>query len=386
MRVLMIAPFPRRADRIDGGVAAATMYLCQALSALPDIDMIGVRVARDGMDQPEDRQLGWPVIDLPLGRMSLSTLFMQQRRRLRDLLLRYKPQLVHAQGADISGFLAVNCNLPAVVTVHGLLAACARFQTDPVNRVRASLSAAVTERPTIRRASDLIAISPFVARHYRDDIRGRIHELPNAVAPAFFELERKPERGRFLFAGRIANGKGLEELVRAAARSSQAVTKLILAGATPDRAYEDRLRRDVATLGLADRVQFAGLLTEVELLQEFARAQALVLPSHQETAPMVVQQAMAAGLAVVATNVGGIPHQIRHDVSGLLFEPGNEQALAGLLSRLGHDAEFSARLGDAAKHEASRLYRASSVAEATFGVYRTAVYSSARSANFARIG
>src|SRR6185503_9383263 len=258
MRVLMIAPFPRNPDRIDGGVAAATMYLCQALSAMPDVDLIGVRVARDGQDLPEEQSLGWPVVDLPLGRLSLSTLFMPQRRRLHELLLRYEPQVVHAQGADFAGLLAVSCNRPAVVTAHGMLAECARFQTDPVNRLRASLSAAVTERTTIRRARDLIAISPYVARHYRDDIRGRIHELPNAIGPAYFDVERKPERGRFLFAGRIANGKGLEELIRAAAGSSSAVKSLILAGATPDGAYGERLRRMVSSLDLEDRVLFTG--------------------------------------------------------------------------------------------------------------------------------
>src|SRR4030095_9820709 len=97
MRVLMIAPFPRYADRIDGGVAAATMYLCPALSAVPGVDLIGVRGARDGPDLPEEQSLGWPVVDLPLGRLSLSTLFVSQRRRLHEFLLRYDPQGVHAQ-------------------------------------------------------------------------------------------------------------------------------------------------------------------------------------------------------------------------------------------------------------------------------------------------
>jgi glycosyltransferase involved in cell wall biosynthesis len=377
MRVMMIAPFPRSADRLDGGVAAATMYLCQALTAMPGVELFGVRVARDGSDLPEERRFGWPVADMPLGRLSLSTLFAPQRRRLQELIHRYEPQVVHAQGADIAGFLAVSCNRPAVVTAHGMLAECARFQTDPVNRLRASLSAAVTERSTIRRASDLIAISPYVSGHYRDDIRGRIHEVPNAISSAYFELERRPERGRLLFAGRIANGKGLDELIRAVARSSPAVSKVILAGATPDGAYADQLHREIAGLGLDDRVEFTGLLSETDLLKEFSRAEALVLPSHQETAPMVVQQAMASGLAVIATRVGGIPYQVRHDVTGLLFTPGDERALADLFVRMAHDPALGARLGNTAKGDAARLYRANAVAERTLAVYRTALYSSA---------
>src|SRR5262245_40968376 len=107
VRVLMIGPYPRAADKIDGGVAAATTYLSQALARRTDVELIGVRVARDGRDQPEDRTFGWPIADLPLGRLSLSTNFFPQRRRLRELLARYEPQVVHAQGADLAGLLAV---------------------------------------------------------------------------------------------------------------------------------------------------------------------------------------------------------------------------------------------------------------------------------------
>lgn len=384
MRVMMIAPYPRRADRIDGGVSAASMYLSQALASRGDVELIGVRIARDGKDLPEGWELGWPVVDLPLGRLSLSTLFMPQRRRLRELVRHYDPDVVHAQGADLSGYLAVRCGRAAVVTAHGLLAECARLQSDPVNRLRASVSAAVTERSTIRRATDLIAISPYVAQHYRGDIRGRVHEVPNAIGSAFFDVSRRPERGRLLYAGRIANGKGLDELIRAVAYNRYSVAKLVLAGSTPDPAYGDKLREEVSALDLAARVQFAGLLSETQLLDEFARAEALVLPSHQETAPMVVQQAMAAALPVIASNVGGIPLQIRHDVTGLMFEAGDERALSRLLARLAEDANVGKRLGDAAKRDATARYGAAAVAESTVSVYRTALDPLAMAGNIAR--
>ena len=95
------------------------------------------------------------------------------------------------------------------------------------------------------------------------------------------------------------------------------------------------LRRIAGELGIAPKVEFTGLLDEPSLIREFERAEALVLPSFQETAPMVVQQAMAAGLAVVASRVGGIPYQIRHEVSGLLFEAGNVAAASDAIEASG---------------------------------------------------
>ncbi len=89
------------------------------------------------------------------------------------------------------------------------------------------------------------------------------------------------------------------------------------------------------------------------MLEEFSRAEALVLPSYQETAPMVIQQAMAAGLAVIATKICGVPYQIEHDVTGLLYTAGSVDELATLLRRLGTEPSLGKRLGEAAR--ASRL-------------------------------
>lgn len=368
---MMLGPYPRAPERINGGVAAAMTYLCQALVRQPALDLIGVRVAKEDSSSTDDKQFAWPIVSLPLDRLSVSTLYWRQKRRFRTLIERYRPDIVHAQGADVSGFLAVGSEVPTVVTVHGLLGECAKLNSNPGARARDRIQGLLTERHTVRRAADIIAISPYVADYYAQEITGRVHAVPNAVAPSFFNVRRMRQRGRILFAGRISKGKGVVDLIRAAADARTAVEKIVLAGATPDLAYEIELRAEVRELGLAERVEFAGLLDESSLLEEFARAEALVLPSYQETAPMVVQQAMAAGLAVVATNVGGVGFQITHDLTGLLFEPGNIGLLASHLRRLGDDPSLGERLGAAAKNVAVGSYEARTVAGATRTVYET---------------
>jgi glycosyltransferase involved in cell wall biosynthesis len=358
IRVLMIGPYPASPDRIDGGVASALMYLSQALADDPSIELVGVRIAKGHLDASSVERFGWPVTDLPLGRMSLSTFYRRQRDQLRDLLKRFRPDIVHAQGADIAGYLAVGCDVPAVVTVHGLLAECAKFQTNFRSRLRAEFAALLTERYTVRRARHLIAISPYVTRYYEGAIGGIVHDIPNAVSSSFFRVARSPERGRLLYAGRISNGKGILELLEAVARN-KGITRLVLAGAAPDPMYLKRVHDETVRLNLLDRVTFAGLLDEPALLQEFGLSEALVLPSFQETAPMVVQQAMACGLPVIASHVGGIPFQLDHDVTGWLFEPGNVEQLAELIARIGQDAEIVSRVGAAAKAVALERYSAS---------------------------
>ena len=366
---MMIGPYPSSPDRIDGGVASALMYLSQALVAAPSIELIGLRIATGERAAVSGAGFGWPIVDMPLGRLSLSTFYRRQKRQLRDAVERYRPDIVHAQGADIAGYVAVGCRVPSVVTVHGLLAECARFQTDVRSRVRARLTAMLTERYTVRRARHLIAISPYVTRYYQGVIRGVVHDIPNAVSESFFGIARRPERGRLLYAGRISNGKGLVELLHAVARNDH-VSRLVLAGAGPDPDYRRKIHEVAGQLNLHGRVTFAGLLDEAALCREFGLAEALVLPSFQETAPMVVQQAMAAGLPVIASSVGGIPYQLLHGETGWMFEPGNVDQLAELIAGLGKDAGLVRRLGDAARTAALERYRAGAVAAATMAVYR----------------
>ena len=88
---------------------------------------------------------------------------------------------------------------------------------------------------------------------------------------------------------------------------------------------------------------------------------------------MVVQQAMAAGLPVVATRVGGIPQQIEHNVSGFLFDPGDVEALSRTLARFHDEPALAARLAAAGRAMAEVRYRADSVATSTRAVYQEVI-------------
>lgn len=368
---MMIGPYPGSPDRIDGGAASALTYLSQELASRPGMELIGVRIAGSGTDAPGDSNFEWPIVELPLTRLGLTTLYRQQRKHFDNLLQRYRPDIVHAQGIDLPGYLAVNSGVPAIVTVHGILGEETKYGPDALARVRSFLTGTMLEYPTVRRASDLISISRYVTDHYGGRIGGRVHEIPNAIAPRYFNIRRAPEKGRLLFAGRIIKRKGVVDLVRAFGKVREDGAKLIFAGAATERRYVDLVREEVARLQLEKQVEFLGLLDETTMLGEFSRAEALILPSYQETAPMVIQQGMAAGLAVVATRICGIPYQIQHDVSGLLYTAGAVDELATLIQRLGMDRGLGERLGNAARAVAVEKYHAGKVAEATLIAYET---------------
>jgi glycosyltransferase involved in cell wall biosynthesis len=346
------------------------MYLTRQLIQEPGVEIVGVRVGSRKADRVVTQDLGWPVLDIDLGRFSVSTLFRRQIYQFQSMVSDVKPDLIHAHGSDAAGFLAVKSRQRAVVTVHGVLSECAKYHTDPVRRIRDLLQSRLTERYVIGRANHILAISPYVARYYGNLLRGTIHNVPNPVAQSFFDVRRNPTKGRVLFAGRISVGKGLLDLVRAVSRIPDAVERVVMAGSVPEREFESRLRYEIGESGLANRFEFVGLLNETALLEEFARAAVLVLPSYQETAPMVIQQAMAARVPVVATSVGGVPDMIEDKISGLLVNPGDVEGLASALQRIAIDSDLPEMLSTAARAKAERLFRADQVAKATLKVYQ----------------
>jgi glycosyltransferase involved in cell wall biosynthesis len=195
-------------------------------------------------------------------------------------------------------------------------------------------------------------------------------DIPNAVAPGYFDLARQPDDGRFLFAGRISLGKGLMDLVKAVGATRHSVRRVILAGAAPDPSFESRMRSAISLNGLEGIIEMPGMLDEDLLRKEFARATALVLPSYQETAPMVIQQAMAAGLPVIATRVGGIPDLIESGWSGLLCDAGDHVSLARHLETLATNPVVAKEIAANARAVAEKRFRAEKVASATLSAYQ----------------
>ncbi|HKU36854.1 MAG TPA: glycosyltransferase family 4 protein, partial [Polyangiales bacterium] len=145
------------------------------------------------------------------------------------------------------------------------------------------------------------------------------------------------ERLRVVCVGRLSPEKGHIGLLEAfaAVRRRGQDAELVLVGDGPDR---ERIERRIAELGLADAVQLRGRLFEAETLQEIAGSDVLVLASFMEGLPVVLMEAMALGLPVIAPRVAGVPELVQDGVHGLLFAPGAWHELADCLHKLLSDA------------------------------------------------
>ena len=108
----------------------------------------------------------------------------------------------------------------------------------------------------------------------------------------------------------------------------------------------ERLAAGVRDRGLTETVALIGPVPSDDVSRELREADIFCLPSYREGLPMAILEAMAAGLPVVATAVGGIPDVVRDDESGLLLAAGDAEGLAVALSELARDPELRHRLGE----------------------------------------
>jgi glycosyltransferase involved in cell wall biosynthesis len=170
----------------------------------------------------------------------------------------------------------------------------------------------------------------------------RVAVIPNGVGESFFYSgPRLPQaRPRLLFVGRLTVQKNVPLLLRALAGVSERFETTLVG----DGEAEGSLRDLAAGLELQN-VRFYGRADEGELRELYRDADIFVLPSEREGMPLVLLEAMAMGLPVVATDISGIREVVGHGVNGVLVPPDHAAALRGALLSLATDPDGYRRMG-----------------------------------------
>jgi glycosyltransferase involved in cell wall biosynthesis len=198
----------------------------------------------------------------------------------------------------------------------------------------------------------------------------KIVVIPNAAAVAAraaqpvprAELARNATAPIVLTIARLDAQKGISHLLDAAAAVPD--VSFAIAGDGPDRAA---LEAQTAKLGLADRVRFLGHRRDVPAL--LAAADLFVLPSLYEGLPLSVLEAMAAGVPVVATAIGGTDEVVRDGETGTLVPPADPLALAAAITRTLADRDQAKRLAAGAREFVAREYSVQSMVGAVSRLY-----------------
>lgn len=343
-------------------------------------------VVPDGIDDPArpsggntyDRKLcrglasiGWSVLEYPVpgfwsppDAASFAALD-EAVRRIPDRAVALFDGLVASTAPDV--LVPQARRLRLVVLVHMPLGN--RPSRDHMGDVR------LRERAVLSSAAAVITTSVWSRRRLVELYQlpaDRIHVAEPGVDPA--ELAAGTASGQALLSvAAVIPDKGYDVLLAGLAMTTDLSWHCVCVGSQDhDPAFVDALRRSALEYGLADRVSFPGPATGSNLDRAYDAADVLVLASRAETYGMAVTEALARGLPVIATDVGGVAAALGYATDGarpgLLVPPDDPRALAGALRSWLGDAELRARLRRAARERRESLCGWSTTASIVAGL------------------
>jgi D-inositol-3-phosphate glycosyltransferase len=244
-----------------------------------------------------------------------------------------------------------------------------------------------TEKACLETVERVVSTSPQEQEHLRSLVspKGNIEIIPCGTdihrfgsisrTEARQQLGIEPEAKVVFYVGRFDRRKGIETLVRAVGRSQlrdQNLKLIVGGGSRPgysDGIERDRIEEIVAELGLTEITRFPGRLGEVELPIYYAASDVCVTPSHYEPFGLVAIEAMASGIPVIASDVGGFQFTVIPEETGLLVPVKDDAAFAVAIDRILTEPGLGDRLGQAARTRVEQCFSWDGVASQLSDLY-----------------
>jgi glycosyltransferase involved in cell wall biosynthesis len=291
-------------------------------------------------------------------------------RAVRNKLKAIQPEIAHGQGTELDCALnAVFSGFPNVLTVHGNMRLIALVnQAKPLSF---QWLAAKLERLTIPRSDGVVCISDYT-RQAVVDLARRTWVVPNAVDASFFEVNARPVAGvspRLLFVAHVCVRKNQNAFIRAldALAGRRKFELWFLGPANETDAYG---REFFSLVKARPWCVYHGVAQREELRAFLGQATALVLPSLEDNCPMVVLEAMAAGVPVIASRVGGLPDLIEEGKTGFFCDPLDAAGMATAIEKVLANPPAVEEVARHAKRHGRERFHPEVIARRHLDIYR----------------
>ena len=301
-------------------------------------------------------QLGW-----------LRTGYQGCVRAVRDCLKDLCPDIVHGQGTERDcAISAVFSGFPNVITIHGNMRLIARLHRAPPWSYMGL--AAMLEDFAIPRTDGIVCITRYTERAIGGKAK-RTWIIPNAVDPRFFDVCARPiDPPLLLCVGHVTQRKNQLALLDALeGLANKFRFQIRFLGQVPEKdPYARKFRQRASQHSW---IKAIGPCNREELREAMSQASLLILPSIEDNCPMVILEAAAAGVPILASRLGGIPELIQEGVTGHLFEPQIRSTLLSQLRNIFSDAHLASQMAANAREQAVRRFHPNVIAAKHLEIY-----------------
>ena len=367
MRIIQVGPYPVSVDCIRGGVESSVYGLSKAL--LNEHQVYAFDNPRlDGQDSIEQ------IDNVQVYR------YKNNGRHNQDAICRIpeivehicalKPDVVHVHGTGKFSYLIYNMlakkGIQMMLTVHGLLHVekwNLLKRKFTIKHLYQFVNQSYYEFKLLNMVSHTIVDTQYVAnqiehcyrKHYISNLP-QMHVIPQGINEKYIELNCSPKSKTILSVGAISKRKGHLYLLQAFDLLCERIhdVQLVIAGVLAEQSYYHEMLSYIQQSPNKDKIRLLVNISQDEMFALYTQAKVFALHSQEESQGIALVEAMATGLPVVATNVGGIPYVVTHKKTGLLSDYSNVQTFSSNLHRLLNDANFYNRLVKYAKSAAKR--------------------------------
>jgi glycosyltransferase involved in cell wall biosynthesis len=289
--------------------------------------------------------------------LSLITLIFWGFKNLRKV----KPDIMHSHSADLGFFISLPARLyriPIINTCHGI-----SFPYSQYNMLKRFM-----EKFFLRFAGfkEITAVDEIGIKKL-DEAGFNAVYVPNGVDLDIFDkkISAKNHKICFLFVGRLEQQKGLVHLIKGVKMLEEDFELLIVG----EGSQENELRNVASG---SDNVKFLGYLGGKELVEKYLESDVFILPSIWEGLPVSLLEAMAAGLPVIVTDVGGISGICLNGENALVVNPGNPEELASAMKKMIDDGDLRMKLGEKGRKTVEEKFSWKNTANSVMKIYHLA--------------
>lgn len=372
LKIAILTQYPLDSKNVRGGVESSMLGLIEELRKYEDLQLHVVTltklVNKDKIISNGSMTIHY-LSSPKLPQLITSITFDQYK--IKRKISEINPDIVNAHmTAPIYGFPALKTKYPVIVTIHGIVEEEANSWKGILGALKKRLFIPM-EKYVLKNSRFIVAVTPYVEQKIKQKCKGSIYIIPNGIDQDKFEIKNNLVENRLLFVGGIEPRKGILDLLRAIniVKIGNPFIKLHIVGKVRNKEYFNSLEKYIKQNNLSDKVIFKGPLSDEELKKEYSECCIFVLSSKEESQGMVLLEAMAAGKAVVATNIGGIPYVVEDGKTGILVDYGNYQELARTVGKLLRDRNLQQFLGSNGKSRA-KLFTNESISKKYYDLYK----------------
>ena len=370
IKLAVVTQFPKDPNYPYGGVEAVSVNLVKSLSEIEDLDIHVITQDKEITDPTLDDWNNVTIHRLPRSSNNeIINAVFTGKKLISSYIQRLNPDIIHAH--DTYGIMVSDLDYPRAFTVHGFIYGDTLLSQKKLPWLRSKIWKYV-EQNGWSKQEHIISISPYVRERVSQVSSAVIHDIDNPISESFFNIRNSANDANIFSAAVISPRKNTLNLILAVETLIKEGydLQLRLAGSVSNEEYGNLVQRTIKEKNLENNVKLLGRINSTEIKDELSKATIFALVSLEENSPMGIEEAMAAGIPVVTSNMCGMPYMVKDGESGYLVNPHDISDISRRFKRILTDKNLSGSMREKSIQIAQDRFHPKVVANKTYQVYR----------------